>query len=85
MNAIRRIRPLAIAALAVPLAFFAGCVNWAEMPISKDFPVGANPTPECVQAAKEASYYCAPKHQGIANAEGQFKCDKARWEHARKC
>lgn len=78
-------RPLAIAALAAPLVLLAGCVNWDAVPISDDFPVGASPTPECVRAAKEASYYCARKHQGAANAEGQYKCNQARWEHARKC
>lgn len=83
MKAPRRVRPLRIAVLAASIVALAGCANIDEVPISDSFPVGSNPTPECLRAAKEASYYCA--HATAANAEGQFKCNKARWEHAGKC
>ena len=84
MKTLGRMRPLRIAALAAAtLVALAGCANIDEVPISDSFPTGSNPTSECLRAAKEASYYC--KYVTAANPEAQFKCDKARWEHARKC
>lgn len=84
MKAFHRARRLTAAVLVAPLLALTGCaVNIDEVPISESFPVGSHPTPECVRAAKEASYYCP--RTSPTNTEAQFKCDHMRWEYARKC
>jgi hypothetical protein len=84
MNASRRTWSLWIAAVFVTLASATGCASYANIEISKSYPVGNHPTPECLDAAKRATYWC---ESGVTTSspEVQSNCSQARWDHARAC
>lgn len=84
MSASRRTRSLRIVAVFATLASATGCAPHANVEISKGYPVGNHPTPECVDAAKRATYWC---ESGLtaSSPEVQSNCSKARWDHARAC
>jgi hypothetical protein len=89
MSTSRRTWPLRIVATVfVTLAGATGCSSilspHSDIEISKRYPVGNHPTPECVDAAKRATYWCE-RGTTRADPDSQGKCLKAQWEHARLC
>jgi len=84
MSASRTTWSLRIVAVFVTLASATGCAPHANIEISKSYPVGNDPTPECVDAAKRATYWC---ESGATHAspDVQSRCSQARWDHARAC
>lgn len=84
MSASRGTWSLRIVAVCVTLASAAGCAPHANIEISKRYPVGNHPTPECVDAAKRATYWCE-SGATTASPDVLSNCSKARWDHARAC
>lgn len=84
MSASWRTRSVGIVAVFATLASATGCTPHANVEISKGYPVGNHPTPECVDAAKRATYWCESGLTG-SSPEVQSNCSKARWDHARAC
>lgn len=72
--------------LLAPLLVAAGCsvTPHADVEIHKRYEVGNSPSPECLDAAKRATYWC---ERGVprSDPEAQSNCSKARWDHARAC
>jgi hypothetical protein len=71
-------------AVAAALAGLSGCVDYSKVEISKRYPVGNSPSPECLDAARRATYWC---EHGVprSDPDTQDKCLKAQWAHARAC
>jgi hypothetical protein len=84
MRAPQRTRILRMLAVAAALAGLSGCVDYSKVEISKRYPVGNSPSPECLDAARRATYWC---EHGVprSDPDTQDKCLKAQWEHARAC
>jgi hypothetical protein len=73
-----------IVALVAAVAGLSGCVDYSKIEISKHYPVGNSPSPECLDAARRATYWC---ERGVprSDPDTQGKCLKAQWDHARAC
>jgi hypothetical protein len=76
-------RTLLVVAAAAGLA---GCAlnDYSKVEISKRYPVGNNPSPACLDAARRATYWC---ERGVprSDPDAQGKCLDAQWDHARAC
>jgi hypothetical protein len=56
----------------------------SDIEISKRYPVGNSPSPECLDAAKRATYWCE-RGTPRSDPDAQGKCLKAQWDHSREC
>ncbi len=86
MKALRKARLTRLIVLLAPLLVTAGCSlsPHANVEIHKRYEVGNNPSAECLDAAKRATYYCE-SGATHASSDVQSNCSKARWDHARAC
>jgi len=75
--------PFAIAVLALA----AGCSvtpDYSSVEIIERFKVGPNALPECVAAAKRASYWCG-RHIPPGDQFYSDRCLAAQWDYRRAC
>ena len=86
MKALRIIRSARVIVLLAPLLVTAGCSlsPHSDVAIHKRYEVGNSPSPECLDSAKRATYWC---ESGAAHmsSDVQSRCSQARWDHARAC
>jgi hypothetical protein len=77
-------RLVQIVVLAAGVAGLSGCVDYSKVEISKRYPVGNNPSPKCLDAARRATYWCERGYLR-SDPDAQGKCLDAQWAHARAC
>lgn len=86
MSAALRTRCLWIFVVFGAVVALSGCSlnDYSKVEISKRYPVGNHPSPECLDAARRATYWC---ERGVprTDADAEGKCLKAQWDHARAC